>query len=75
MYGAALLKRGTTIFDELRQCVFATDYPQAACDDDEVAAYVDAMRALGPEAKAILEGTNVTKLIPDINERLRSHAA
>ena len=57
------------------QCVFATDYPQAVRDDDEVAAYVDAMRALGPDAMAILDGANVTKLIPDLDERLKSRAA
>jgi hypothetical protein len=56
------------------QCVFATDYPQAVCDDDEVAAYVDAIRALGPDAMAILDGANVTKLIPNLDERLKSRS-
>ena len=51
------------------QCVFATDYPQAVRDDDEVAAYIDGLRGLGPEANDILEGTNAAKLIADIDER------
>jgi predicted TIM-barrel fold metal-dependent hydrolase len=52
------------------QVVFATDYPQAVRDDGEVAAYVDAVRALGPNCRAMLEGANVAKLIPDAAERL-----
>ena len=51
------------------QCVFATDYPQAVRNDDEVAAYIDGLRGLGPEANDILEGTNAAKLIADIDER------
>jgi predicted TIM-barrel fold metal-dependent hydrolase len=52
------------------QVVFATDYPQAVRDDDEVKAYVDAVRALGPNARAMLEGANAEKLIPDLKKRL-----
>ncbi len=52
------------------QVVFATDYPQAVRDDGEVTAYVDAVRALGPNCRAMLEGANVAKLIPDAAERL-----
>jgi predicted TIM-barrel fold metal-dependent hydrolase len=52
------------------QVVFATDYPQAVRDDDEVAAYVDAVRALGPDCCAMLEGANADKLIPDAHARL-----
>jgi hypothetical protein len=55
--------------------VFATDYPQAVGDDAEVAAYVDAMRALGPQARAVLEGVNAEKLIPDLRARRKSDAA
>ena len=54
------------------QVVFATDYPQAVRDDDEVAAYVDAVHALGPNCRAMLEGANAEKLIPDLAERLAS---
>jgi len=36
------------------QLVFATDYPQAVRDTDEVLAYVDAVRALGAEARTVL---------------------
>jgi predicted TIM-barrel fold metal-dependent hydrolase len=52
------------------QVVFATDYPQAVRDDDEVAAYVEAVRALGPNCRAMLEGANAEKLIPNLRERL-----
>jgi predicted TIM-barrel fold metal-dependent hydrolase len=57
------------------QTVFATDYPQAAHDDDELAAYVAAVRALGTEARAVLEGANAEKLIPNLKERMRARAA
>jgi aminocarboxymuconate-semialdehyde decarboxylase len=45
----------------LSQVVFATDYPQAVRDDDEVAAYVKAYRELGATADAI--NANSKKLI------------
>ena len=51
------------------QVVFATDYPQAVHDDNEVIAYVNAVRALGSEARIVLDGANAEKLIPDLNER------
>jgi predicted TIM-barrel fold metal-dependent hydrolase len=51
------------------QVVFATDYPQAVHDDNEVIAYVNAVRALGPKARIVLDGANAEKLIPDLNER------
>ena len=38
------------------QIVFATDYPQAVHNDNEVVAYVNAVRALGSEAQAVLHG-------------------
>jgi hypothetical protein len=43
------------------QVVFATDYPQAVRDDDEVADYVAAYRKLGKTAAAI--DANANKLI------------
>jgi predicted TIM-barrel fold metal-dependent hydrolase len=52
------------------QLVFATDYPQAVNDDDEVVAYVNALRELGAEARSILDGANSEKLIPDLGKRL-----
>jgi len=52
------------------QVVFATDYPQAVRDDHEVAAYVDAVRALGPNCRAMLEGANAARLIPDLTTRV-----
>jgi hypothetical protein len=52
------------------QLVFATDYPQAVRDDDEVAGYIDAIRSLGCEARRVLTGTNAEKLIPNLRERL-----
>jgi hypothetical protein len=45
--------------------VFATDYPQAVRDNSEVVAYVDAIRALGAEARTVLNGANAGKLIPN----------
>jgi predicted TIM-barrel fold metal-dependent hydrolase len=51
------------------QCVFATDYPQAVRDNDQVSEYVDAVRNLGPEAKGILGAANAGKLITNVEER------
>jgi predicted TIM-barrel fold metal-dependent hydrolase len=58
----------------LSQCVFATDYPQAVRAPQEVADYVAAVRALNPNARALVEGLNAEKLIPDIAQRLRRPA-
>jgi len=55
----------------LSQTVFATDYPQAVRDPQEVADYVAAVRALGPNARALVDGLNAEKLIPDVKTRLR----
>jgi predicted TIM-barrel fold metal-dependent hydrolase len=52
------------------QVVFATDYPQAVRDDGEVKAYVEAVRALGPNCRAMLAGANAEKLIPNLRQRL-----
>jgi len=57
------------------QLLFATDYPQAVEHDDEVLAYVNAVRALGADARSVLEGANVEKLIPNLGERLNPRAA
>jgi predicted TIM-barrel fold metal-dependent hydrolase len=54
----------------LSQLVFATDYPQAVRSDQEVKDYVDQVRALGPNERAMLEGVNAEKLIPDLKARL-----
>jgi len=53
------------------QVVFATDYPQAVRKDEEVAAYVDAVRTLGGATQAMVEGANAEKLIPNLRERIR----
>lgn len=60
----------------LSQIVFATDYPQAVRDDDQVKAYINALGGLGANCRAMLHGVNVEKLIPDIRQRAakRSHA-
>jgi predicted TIM-barrel fold metal-dependent hydrolase len=58
----------------LSQTVFATDYPQAVRDPQEVADYVAAVRALGPNARALVDGLNAGKLIPDIEQRLGKRA-
>ena len=54
----------------LSQVVFATDYPQAVRDDQEVADYVAAVRTLGANSRAMLDGVNAEKLIPDLRARL-----
>jgi predicted TIM-barrel fold metal-dependent hydrolase len=54
----------------LSQTVFATDYPQAVRDAGEVASYVDALRALGPSARAMVDGVAAEALIPDLKQRL-----
>lgn len=56
------------------QCVFATDYPQSVRDDAQVAAYVDAMRKLGPDARSVLDGANAGQLIPNLSNRHKEHA-
>ncbi|HLH95380.1 MAG TPA: amidohydrolase family protein [Xanthobacteraceae bacterium] len=54
----------------LSQIVFATDYPQAVRDAEEVAAYVAAVRALGPNARAMVHGLAADRLVPDLSQRL-----
>jgi predicted TIM-barrel fold metal-dependent hydrolase len=62
--------------DELSfsQLVFASDYPQAVREASEVAAYVEAVRALGGNGRALTAGVNAEKLIPDIAERVAKRA-
>jgi len=59
----------------LSQTVFATDYPQAVRDPGEVAAYVAAVRALGPNARAMVDGVAAERLIPDLSRRLGKRTA
>jgi predicted TIM-barrel fold metal-dependent hydrolase len=58
----------------LSQTVFATDYPQAVRDAGEVAGYVEAVRALGPDAREMVEGVAAEALIPDLKQRLANRA-
>ena len=58
----------------LSQTVFATDYPQAVRDADEVASYVAAVRALGPDARAMVDGVSAESLIPDLKRRVGKRA-
>jgi len=58
----------------LSQTVFATDYPQAVRAPEEVAAYVAAVRALGPNARAMVDGIAAERLIPDLARRLAKAA-
>src|SRR5262245_60686521 len=67
--GAEWLRVGLTELPT-SQVLFATDYPQAVRDDDEVTAYVKAVAGLGPEARKVLDGTNARTLIPNLSERL-----
>jgi predicted TIM-barrel fold metal-dependent hydrolase len=55
----------------LQRVVFATDYPQAVRDDGETKAYVAAVRALGPQASAMVDGVVAEALIPDLRRRLQ----
>jgi len=50
--------------------VFATDYPQAVRDAEEVAGYVAAVRALGPDARAMVDGVSAERLVPDVKVRI-----
>jgi predicted TIM-barrel fold metal-dependent hydrolase len=59
----------------LSQTVFATDYPQAVRDPGEVAAYVAVVRALGPNARAMVDGVAAERLIPDLSQRLGKRTA
>jgi predicted TIM-barrel fold metal-dependent hydrolase len=54
----------------LSQTLFATDYPQAVRDADEVADYVAAVRALGPDARAMVDGVSARRLMPDLEQRV-----
>jgi len=54
----------------LSQTLFATDYPQAVRDADEVAGYVAGLRALGPDARAMVDGVSAERLIPDLKKRI-----
>jgi uncharacterized protein len=56
----------------LSQTVFATDYPQAVRDAGEVVDYVAAVRALGPSARAMVDGVSAERLIPDLKQRVRT---
>ncbi|HXW49781.1 MAG TPA: amidohydrolase family protein [Xanthobacteraceae bacterium] len=57
------------------QLVFASDYPQAVREPGEVAAYVEAIRVLGQEGRAVADGANAEKLIPDLKRRLAARSA
>jgi predicted TIM-barrel fold metal-dependent hydrolase len=56
------------------QLVFASDYPQAVREPGEVAAYVAAVRALGEDGHALVDGANAETLIPDLRHRLAARA-
>ena len=58
----------------LSQTVFASDYPQAVRDADEVAGYLAAVRALGPDARAMVDGASAERLIPDLKKRIGKRA-
>ena len=57
------------------QLVFASDYPQAVREPGEVAAYVAAVRGLGEGGRAIIDGANAEKLIPNLGRRLAARAS
>jgi predicted TIM-barrel fold metal-dependent hydrolase len=53
----------------LSRLVFASDYPQAVRDPNEVASYIETVRGLGAA------GANAEKLIPDLGRRLAARRA
>ena len=57
------------------QLVFATDYPQAVREPSEVAAYIEAVRGLGANGRALAAGANAEKLIPDLAAAPRQRGA
>jgi predicted TIM-barrel fold metal-dependent hydrolase len=59
----------------LSRLVFASDYPQAVRDPNEVASYVEAVRRLGAAGRALAAGANAEKLIPDLGRRLAARRA
>jgi uncharacterized protein len=59
----------------LSRLVFASDYPQAVRDPNEVAAYVEAVRGLSTAGRALAAGANAEKLIPDLGCRLAARRA
>ncbi|HEX5507955.1 MAG TPA: amidohydrolase family protein [Pseudolabrys sp.] len=67
-YGAAWVRSGLAELPASR-IVFATDYPQAVRDDAQVVTYIEALRALGPEAQAVVNGEHAHALIPDLVDR------
>lgn len=71
--GAEWVRSGLTELPS-PQVVFGTDYPQAVHDQDQVAAYVTAVRDLRIEARAIFDDANAKKLIPSLQERLKTRA-
>jgi len=73
--GADWVRMGFAELPAPSQIVFATDYPQAVEDDNEVLAYVNAVRALGVEAAAMVGGANAERLIPNLGPRLRRAVA
>jgi predicted TIM-barrel fold metal-dependent hydrolase len=54
----------------LSQTVFATDYPQAVREPAEVTDYVASVRALGPDARTMVDGMAAQKLISDLKQRI-----
>jgi hypothetical protein len=68
-WGAEWVRHGLSEV-ALSQCVFASDYPQAIRDPEEVAGYIEAVRGIDANARAVLNGANVSKLIPNIKDRL-----
>jgi predicted TIM-barrel fold metal-dependent hydrolase len=67
--GALWVQAGLTELPKSR-VVFATDYPQGVQDDEQVAHYVQAVRAGGDKSLAMLDGADARLLIRDLDARL-----
>src|ERR1700726_5276423 len=68
-WGADWVRFGIEVL-AFSQLIFATDYPEAVREPGEVAAYTEAVRALGGNGCALVGGANAEKLIPDLQQRL-----
>jgi predicted TIM-barrel fold metal-dependent hydrolase len=65
-HGAAWVRMGLAELPR-SPVLFATDYPQAVHNEQEIAAYVEALRGMG-EAEELLSTQVARKLIPSIEE-------
>ena len=54
----------------VREACAVLDVVRRDRDADEVAGYVAGLRALGPDARAMVDGVSAERLIPDLKKRI-----